>query len=95
MSILLAGMFMCFATDMAGSENVAKDKLTLSINARDLLDSRKFRAVTSGNSFWQDSENWRCGPRFGFTLTYSFGNMNKKRDNNRERSEEPDTFEMD
>lgn len=84
-----------YSVDLGLRKSFMSDKLTLSINARDLLDSRKFRTVTSGNGFWQDSENWRGGRRFGFTLTYSFGNMNKKRDNNRERSEEPDTFEMD
>lgn len=84
-----------YSVDLGLRKSFMSDKLTLSINARDLLDSRKFRTVTSGNGFWQDSENWRGGRRFGFTLTYSFGNMNKKRDNHRERSEEPDTFEMD
>lgn len=84
-----------YSVDLGLRKSFMSDKLTLSINARDLLDSRKFRTVTSGNGFWQDSENWRGGRRFGFTLTYSFGNMNKKRDNNRERSEEPDVYEMD
>ena len=72
-----------------------KDKLTLSINARDLLDSRRFRTITSGDGFWQDSENWRGGRRVGFTLTYNFGNMNKKKDKSKSRNEEPDMYEMD
>lgn len=50
-------------------------KLSLSINARDLLDSRKRHTVTSGTNFYQDDMNWRGGRTFGFTLTYSFGNM--------------------
>ena len=39
------------------------------------------------------TENWRGGRRVGFTLTYNFGNMNKKKD--KSRSEEPDMYEMD
>lgn len=62
-------------------------KLSLSINARDLLDSRKWHTITSGTGFEQDAKNWRGGRKIGFTLTYSFGNMRakpfkgKKRDN--------------
>ena len=62
-------------------------KLSLSINARDLLDSRKWHTITSGTGFEQDAKNWRGGRKIGFTLTYSFGNMrakpfkSKKRDN--------------
>lgn len=54
-------------------------KLSLAINARDLLDSRKRHTITSGAGFEQDDMNWRGGRRFGFTLTYSFGNMRAKK----------------
>ena len=54
-------------------------KITLSINARDLLDSRKFRTITSGDGFYQDAENWRGGRRIGFTITYNFGSMGSKK----------------
>ena len=75
------------------------DKLTLSINARDLLNSQKFTTVTSGDGFWQDSESWRGGRRIGFTLTFNFGNMNSKkknkdRDNNESQEDEPEMMEM-
>lgn len=53
-------------------------KLSLSISARDLLDSRKWHTVTSGTGFEQDSKNWRGGRQVGITLTYSFGNMRAK-----------------
>lgn len=56
-------------------------KLSVAISARDLLDSRKRRSETSGEGFYQDSENWFGGRRFNFTVTYNFGNMmgkNKK-----------------
>ena len=82
-----------YSVDLGLRKSFLSDKLTLSINARDLLDSRKFRTVTAGDGFWQDSENWRGGRRVGFTLTYNFGNM--KKDKSKSRSEEPDMFDME
>ena len=84
-----------YSVDLGLRKSFLSDKLTLSINARDLLDSRKFRTVTAGDGFWQDSGNWRGGRRVGFTLTYNFGNMNKKKDKSKSRSEEPDMFDME
>ena len=84
-----------YSVDLGLRKSFLSDKLTLSINARDLLDSRKFRTVTAGDGFWQDSENWRGGRRVGFTLTYNFGNMNKKKDKSKSRSEEPYMFDME
>jgi len=84
-----------YSVDLGLRKSFLSDKLTLSINARDLLDSRKFRTVIAGDGFWQDSENWRGGRRVGFTLTYNFGNMNKKKDKSKSRSEEPDMFDME
>ena len=56
-----------YSVDLGLRKSFLKDKLTLSINARDLLDSRRFRTITSGDGFWQDFENWRGGRRVGFT----------------------------
>jgi outer membrane receptor protein involved in Fe transport len=55
------------------------DKISVSINARDILNSRKRHTVTSGTGFSQDSENWRGGRFLGLTLTYNFGNMRPQR----------------
>ncbi len=86
-----------YSVDLGLRKSFLNDKLTLSVNARDLLDSRKFRTITSGDGFWQDSENWRGGRRVGFTLTYNFGNMNKKKDKSksRDRSDDLEMFEME
>ena len=55
------------------------DHWSLSINARDLLDSRGWHTVTTNEGFYRYSENSRGGRTFGFTLTYSFGNMKAKK----------------
>ena len=54
-------------------------KWSLSINGRDLLNSRRFHSVKWGENFYQDSSNFRGGRRLSATLTYSFGNMRAKK----------------
>ena len=51
---------------------------SLSLNARDLLDSRSRHSVTINENFHRDSKNSHGGRSFGFTLTYNFGNMKAK-----------------
>lgn len=63
--------------------------LSISINARDILDSRRWKTETSGDNFVQYSERWRGGRQFGITATYNFGNMKAKmpkRSNNGENN---------
>ena len=52
---------------------------SLSLNVRDLLDSRGWHTVTGDSNFRRDAKNSHGGRRFSFTLTYSFGNMKAKR----------------
>lgn len=67
-------------------------KWSVSINARDILDSRRFETVTYGNGYTQTSKNWGGGRRFQLTLSYSFGNMKPKHP---ERPTMMDSEEMD
>lgn len=88
-----------YSVNLGLRKSFMNDKLTLSINARNLLNSQKFRTVTSGDGFWQDSENWQGGRSVGFTLTFNFGNMsgkkkNKDRDNSESQEDEPEMMEM-
>ncbi|MDR1129758.1 MAG: TonB-dependent receptor [Prevotellaceae bacterium] len=59
-------------------------KISASINARDIFNSRRWHTVTRGTGFFQDSENWRGGRFAGLTLTYNFGNVKPER---RERTD--------
>lgn len=52
---------------------------SISMNVRDLLDSRKWKTVTESDSFRKYSENRHSGRRFNVTITYSFGNMKAKK----------------
>jgi tonB-dependent receptor len=64
--------------------------LVLSVNCRDLLDTRRRKTYTSSESFTRNQESWRSGRNFRFTLTWNFGNSkkNKKKDNNMEMDED-------
>lgn len=53
-------------------------KLTLAVNCRDLLNTRKFENFTSSETFTRHQTNWGSGRSMNFTLTYSFGNMKAK-----------------
>lgn len=69
-------------------------KLSLSINARDLLNSKKWKTETSGSGFTQTASNWRTGRTIGFTLTYSFGNMKAGKGKSQQRSQQDDGNNM-
>lgn len=51
---------------------------SVSINCRDIFDSRKFRNTIDGIDYIQTSKRWRGGRRFQLTVKYSFGNMKAK-----------------
>lgn len=67
-----------YSLDAGLRKSFLNRKISVSINARDILDSRKWHTITSGAGFEQDSKSWRGGRQFGLTLTYSFGNMRAK-----------------
>lgn len=60
---------------------------SLSLNCRDLFDSRRFKSTTNGEGYYQYNERWRGGRTLRFTIKYSFGNMGNK--NNRQNEGEP------
>ena len=65
--------------DLGARKNFFDKKLTLSINCRDLLNSRKFRSYTSSETFTRN-ESHKWGSRtVDFTLTWNCGNMNAKK----------------
>lgn len=61
-----------------GLRKMFNQSWSLSLNARDLLDSRSRHSVTINDSFERNSKNSHGGRTFGFTLTYNFGNMKAK-----------------
>lgn len=52
---------------------------SVSLNVRDIFDSRKWKNSTYGDDYYQYSERWRGGRQIRLTIKYSFGNMKAKR----------------
>ena len=69
-----------FSIDLAFSKELFKDKATLTLNIRDLLDQRGWRNETFNENFYNDFE-FRWSQRSAtLNLTYRF---NQKKNQNR------------
>lgn len=75
-----------YSLDAGLRKSFLDKKISVSVNGRDLLNSRKWKTETSGAGFTQYTENWRTGRTVQCTLTYSFGNMKMGRKGQRSRS---------
>lgn len=51
---------------------------SVSLNCRDLFDSRRFKSTTVGPDYTQYNERWRNGRTVRLTVKFSFGNMKAK-----------------
>ena len=67
-----------YSVDLGARKNFFNKLITLSVNCRDLFDSRKFETFTSGENFTRHQINRRGGRRVNFTVTWNFGNMKQK-----------------
>ena len=63
-------------------------KLALSLNCRDLFNSRRWETITSSSSFERQHRNWRGGRRVQLTVTWNFGNMKSKRPQRQQESDD-------
>jgi outer membrane receptor protein involved in Fe transport len=60
-------------------QDFLKKNLSLTLNIRDVLDSRKMKSTSEGSNYYSTSENWRKAPIFSVTLSYKWNNYNRKR----------------
>lgn len=67
-----------YSVDLGARKNFLNKLFTLSVNCRDLLNSRKFETFTSGANFTRHQINRRGGRRVSMTITWNFGNMKQK-----------------
>ncbi len=66
---------------------------TVSLNCRDIFDSRKFRNTISGTDYTERNERWRNGRTLRLTVKYSFGNMKSKMPRERPGGDGDDSFD--
>ena len=67
-----------YMMDFGIRKNFLNKLFTLSINCRDLLDSRKWETNTESDTYSRHQVNRRHSRGFAATLTWNFGNMKSK-----------------
>jgi len=67
-----------FSIDLGLRKTFMDRKLSVSLMARDILNSNKHSSTTSGAGFSQTSETFFHGRMVGVTFSYNFGNMKPK-----------------
>ena len=68
-----------YSMDLGLRKSFLNKTLTLSVNCRDLFNSRKWESFTSNETFSRHQINKRRSRNVRFTLTYNFGNMRAKK----------------
>jgi len=67
-----------YSIDLGLRKTFMDRKLSVSLMARDILNSNQHSSTTSGAGFSQTSETFFHGRMYGVTLSYNFGNMKPK-----------------
>jgi len=60
-------------------QDFLKNKLSLTLNIRDVLDSRRMKDTSESDNYYMTSENWRKAPIFNLTLSYKWNNYSRKK----------------
>jgi hypothetical protein len=68
-----------FYVGFSARQDFFDSKLSLTLNIRDVLDSRKMKDMSEGYNYYMTSENWRKAPVFSVTLSYKWNNYARKR----------------
>ncbi len=83
-----------YGMDFGVRKNFFNKKFTVSLNCRDLLDSRKWENYTSSDTFTRYQKNRRQSRNFNLTVTWNFGNM-KRKDRPQNQGEQDDNDMQD
>jgi len=68
-----------FYMGFSARQDFLKNKLSLTLNIRDVLDSRRMKGTSEGDNYYSTSENWRKAPIFSVSLSYKWNNYSRKR----------------
>ncbi|MCM4156056.1 outer membrane beta-barrel protein [Gramella sp. AN32] len=80
-----------FSLDVALSKEILNDNATISINGRDIFNSRKRRSYTLTDTYERDSEfQWRQGQNISLSLIYRF---NQQKQRQQKRGEDNEDFD--
>lgn len=82
-----------YSLDLGLRKTFFNKAIALSLNCRDLLETRGWETVSQSDTFYRHQKNWRSGRRVGFTLTWNFGNMTLKKQNRQQNQQGDDESE--
>ena len=68
-----------YSVDLGVRKNFLNKTFTVSLNCRDLFNSRRFENFTSSDTFTRHQLNKRGGRTVSLNVTWNFGNMKQKR----------------
>lgn len=68
-----------FYVGVSARQDFFSNKLSLTLNVRDVLDSRRMKSTSEGYNYYSTSENWRKAPVFSISLSYKWNNYSRKR----------------
>ncbi len=78
------------SVDLGFRKSFFNKQLMLSLNCRDLFNTRKNKSYISNDSFTRYQESWRSARRVRLTLTWNFGNTKKRKDKQRDNEMDDD-----
>ena len=79
-----------YGMDLGVRKTFFDKQLAVSLNVRDLLNSRHFETFTSSDTFTRHQRNWRGGRMANLSITWNFGNMRKKQQRPEDGDDGPD-----
>jgi len=82
-----------YSLDLGVRQTFMNRDLSISLNVRDLLNSNRTKATTSGSGFSQYSSSYFHGRMFGISVSYNFGNMKPKMSEMKKKEAAPDVME--
>lgn len=68
-----------FYMGFSARQDFLSNKLSITLNIRDVLDSRRMKSTSEGDNYYSTNENWRKAPLFSISLSYKWNNYSRKR----------------
>jgi outer membrane receptor protein involved in Fe transport len=68
-----------FYVGFSARQDFFKRNLSVTLNIRDVFDSRRMKSTSSAYNYYSTSENWRKAPIVSISLSYKWNNYSRKR----------------
>jgi len=68
-----------FFMGFSARQDFLKNQLSITLNIRDVLDSRRMKGTSEGDNYYSTNENWRKAPIFNISLSYKWNNYSRKK----------------